>query len=49
MTELGVVLRLLERRASRPLPLPLVAGGGMANGMMDEEVLGHQWLALSWY
>src|SRR5947207_8511671 len=32
MTELGVVLRLLDRLASRPLVLPLFATGGMASG-----------------
>jgi hypothetical protein len=32
MTELGVVLRLLERLVSRPLALPLFATGGMASG-----------------
>ena len=32
MTELGVVLRLLDRLASRPLALPLFATGGMASG-----------------
>ncbi|MFL5627828.1 MAG: hypothetical protein ACJ788_19785 [Ktedonobacteraceae bacterium] len=36
MTELGVVLRLLERRASRPLPFPFVAGGGMMAADTDE-------------
>ena len=28
-TELGVVLRLRERRASRPFPFPFVARAGM--------------------